>query len=621
MLRICLLLLLAMPAAAQTPVLLALRANNWPLAATLAASSPDPLAPKLVTFIRLLNPGQASAGELAAFIAANPTWPDQPALEHRYAEAVALEPDARQAATLCRAHRPQSAPGLLRCADAYGQVADLASASTAARAAWVTGLPDPPDEAAFLARWAGALTLADQQARFTRLLGTDSVAAQRQLARLPTPARALGAALLAFRQNAPAAMATLAAVPPGLHADPALLLAEARYLRRGQADQAALALWNTVLPEAEAAAAPARRAAFWTERESLARRLVATDPAAAYVLADDATLGPDQAVEADFLAGWIALQRLHDPARARAKFQALASISHAAITQARAGYWLARATPDPAGARASFAKAAAWPLTYYGQLAAQAAGVGAAALHQAIAAAHDLAPSPAEQAAFAASEPARAATILAGWQDPRRGADFLAADIQPPASLATRAMVAALALRLGLPDVAVQAARLAGRDGTVLPQAGWPTPVQPPAGPLPAPLALAIMRQESSFDPAIVSPAGAHGLMQLMPATAQSLARAQHVAAGPLADPAVNMRLGTAYLAGLLDRFGGCLPCAVAAYNAGPNRVADWIAANGNPGSATSSDQAVDWVEMIPFNETRNYVQRVLENREVYEAK
>jgi soluble lytic murein transglycosylase len=189
--------------------------------------------------------------------------------------------------------------------------------------------------------------------------------------------------------------------------------------------------------------------------------------------------------------------------------------------------------------------------------------------------------------------------------------------VQPPADAAARSLVAQAALREGLPDVAVQTARLAGRDGEVLPQSGWPIPVQPPAGAAPPGLVLGVMRQESSFDAKIVSNAGAHGLMQLMQATAGQLAKANHVADGPLSDPDVNMRLGVLYLDELLARYGGVVPYAVAAYNAGPHRVQGWI----DDGVVLDSDAMIDWIEMIPFTETRNYVQRVLENAVVYSAK
>jgi soluble lytic murein transglycosylase len=614
-------LLLAPPAAAQTPILLALRAQDWSLATTLADTEHDLLAHKLVTFIRLLTPDQASATELARFMADNPTWPDRPTLEHRYADALANEADANIAAPLCHQHPPQAAPALARCATAFALLGDAPAATQAARHAWTTGLTTPELESAFLARWPGLPTPADQVVRFDLLERTDTAAARRQIARLDSRLASLATARLAFRLEDPNAMATLEAVPAAQRDDPALLLAEARFLRRTHADEAALALWHTALPEAEAATPAAQRAPFWTERDALARRLLTQgDAAGAYRLADDSTLAPDQAMEADFLAGWIALEHLHDGPRALSHFQALASLSHAAITQARAFYWLARTTPDKQAAQAFYLRAGAWPFTYYGQLAARAAGVSEAALHQAIAAAQDPILPAAEQIAFARSEPARAATLLAAWDDKRRGADFLTLALQPPATLTTRTLVATLALRLDLPDVAVQAARLAGRDGAVLPRAGWPLPYTPPAAGVPSPLVLAVMRQESSFDPTVTSAAGAHGLMQLMQPTANQLSQTLHVAAAPLTDPDINMRLGEAYLANLLSRFAPCTPCAIAAYNAGPRRADEWITANGKPADS-DTEAAIDWIEAIPFAETRNYVERVLENATIYAAK
>jgi soluble lytic murein transglycosylase len=613
-------LVAATPAAAQTPVLTALRQQNWAAAARLAAAEPDALAPKLVTFIRLLNPDQANASEIGTFMAANPGWPDRPVLEKRYAEALTAEPDARVAAGQCLVHAPQSAPALLRCADAYALQADPAGAAQAARRAWVTGLAAPDEEAAFLSRWASATTAADQRARFDHLETVDQAAAARQLARLDATTRPLAAARLALRQGTPDALAALTSVPAAERADPAVLLAEARFLRRSHADQAALSLWRTAMPAAEAASPPAQRAAFWVERDTLARRLLtAGDAESAFWLADDTSLPVDQAVDADFLAGWVALRRLHDPAKARLCFGALAAVSRSAITQARAAYWLGRAAPDETAARAAYARAALWPLTYYGQLAARAAGVSEAALRASIASQRDPSPNVAEARGFESSEFARAARILVRWQDPRRAADFLLQAAQPPAGLMTRSLVAGLATRLGLSDVAVQAARLIGRDGGVLPQDGWPVPVQPPSGAVAAPLTLGLMRQESSFDPLVVSGAGARGLMQLMPGTAQQMGRALHAPSGPLTDPEINMRLGTAYLANLLARFHDTVPFAIAAYNAGPRRVDDWIAANGDP--STDVEAMVDWIELIPFAETRNYVQRVLENETVYASR
>jgi soluble lytic murein transglycosylase len=169
-----------------------------------------------------------------------------------------------------------------------------------------------------------------------------------------------------------------------------------------------------------------------------------------------------------------------------------------------------------------------------------------------------------------------------------------------------------------MPDVAVQIARLAGRDGIVLAQSGWPIPYTPPTGPVQPALILGLMRQESSFDPQITSHAGAQGLMQLMAPTAAQLAHNLHAQATPLSDPQINMRLGEAYFAGLLAQFGGVVPFAVAAYNAGPHRVHVWLPGNI---AGTGPDAMIDWIELIPYAETRNYVQRVLESAAIYQAR
>lgn len=622
--RFAFLLCLAVSARAQAgapPILLALRAQAWPVAAALAAAEADPLASQLVEFIRLLNPGQARTGELLAFAAAHPDWPDQDVLARRIDEALADEPDARVAATLCIRHMPAAAPALLRCAEAFALTGN-AGAAGAARRGWVA-LRAPADvESAVLARWSGVVTDAVQVARFDRLEPIDQVSALRQAQRLPPAAQAVAAARLAFDGRATDALATLTAVPAGMRGNSALLLAEARYLRRTGAIQAASALWRSTLAAAEADTVPReRRAMFWTERDALARALLASgDDAGAYSLADDNLLAPDQAVEAEFLSGWIALQRLHDTKQAQHKFVAMAAASHAAITQARAFYWLSRAQPAADGVREALARAAAWPTTYYGQLAARAGGETDAALLARIAALQDPPASQQAAIALAGSNLARAAAILVSWEDPRRAADFLYRMAAAAGTAGDRALVAQLALRLGVPDAAVQSARLAGREGVVLARSGWPQPVQPSAGPVPPALVLGLIRQESSFDPAATSAAGAHGLMQLMPATAAELARRLGAPAGPLSDPAVNMRLGTAHLGGLLIQFGGTAAYAVAAYDAGARRAHGWVAAIGDAAGATDPNAMADWIEQIPFAETRNYVQRVLENETVYRA-
>ena len=194
---------------------------------------------------------------------------------------------------------------------------------------------------------------------------------------------------------------------------------------------------------------------------------------------------------------------------------------------------------------------------------------------------------------------------------------FLTALQAQESDAAGRSIVARFAAALGMPDQAVAVSRSAGRDGTMVPEAGWPDGVQIPAGRVERAVALGVIRQESSFDAEARSPAGATGLMQLMPATAAEVARVAG-GGGDLTDAAVNVRLGTAYLGAQLDRFRA-LPPALAAYNAGPSRARDWVAGIGDP--AAGAIDPIDWVELIPFDETRNYVQRIVENVMIYRAR
>jgi peptidoglycan lytic transglycosylase len=183
-----------------------------------------------------------------------------------------------------------------------------------------------------------------------------------------------------------------------------------------------------------------------------------------------------------------------------------------------------------------------------------------------------------------------------------------------------------LAARSGPADHAVWVARRAGAAGVVMPVEGWPAPygLYPlGAGAEPEPgLINAVTRQESNFDPEAISSANARGLMQLLPATAEAVAKRlglRHRTAMLLNDPVHNMRLGAGYLDQMMARFGGALPLAVAAYNAGPNRIDEWLGTFGDPRGVDVP--MLDWMEMIPFTETRNYVQRVIENMPVYRAR
>ena len=623
-------LLLPLPAVADD-MGAALRESRWADADAMAAQSPDPVARKLVEYFRLLTPGAAHPAEIAAFMADNPAWPNQPLLSRRLSEAMAAEPDDRAVLDICLHQPARETPSMLRCAAADANAGQAPDAAEVARKAWLNGITDAPAEVAFVKLWGKVLSPADQWRRFDRLAWSDAGAvggpAWRQIARLDPTLRPAAEARLALKRDDPSARALVAALPGGAAIDPALMLELAKWLRRAGQDDDAVKLWLTLGSAAERAVAPERRPAFWAERNLLARRrLRQADWAGAYALADGATdLAPEQAIDAEFLAGFIALRRLHDTDAAARHFHILAGLSHAAITQGRAWYWLGRtaeARQDAAGAHDAYEAAAAWPTTFYGQLAARALGEDDAALASRIRAERDPGWTPSRALDFLGSENARAAALLVAWgQAGRARAFILRLDTLAPDG-AEHTLAARLATGLGLPDLAVAIARRAGSNGVVMTEAGWPLAASPPAGSVEPALALALIRQESNFNTDAQSPVGARGLMQLMPATAQNVVR--HLDGGLVnlaaltTDPAYNMRLGTAYLGTLMDQFGGAIPLAVAGYNAGPARVAEWLGVNGEPGAAGLD--MIDWIELIPFNETRNYVQRVLENVVIYRA-
>jgi soluble lytic murein transglycosylase len=618
---------LTLPACAQD-IPAAIRADHWDIALASAAAEPDPVAEKLVTYYRLLAPNVGSARDIDGFMTANPDWPQQELLGRRRDEALVREADDTLAADICNHTHPSLAPALLRCAVAYTQLGQQAPATLAARQAWIAGLATPSAELAFLQRWSSVLRPEDQAQRFDVLAWSDPGSATRQMNRLDETGQALAEARLALHNDAPAALSLLARLTPAQLADPGLFLEHARYLRRAGREAEAVALWCDVGPSVQSATPAAHLPAFWAERNILARRrLRAGDAESAYaVVSAHGQRANEQIAEAEFLAGFIALHFRHDYATATAHFHALQAASTAAITQGRAHYWLARAAGaagDAATQHAEFTAAAAWPTTYYGQLAALAGGQDLSQLHATLANLHDPVWTPTQSVDFAGRELTRAATMLVAWGEKRRAHAFLLRLEELAPDAADQALTGRLATLFGMPDLAVMIARRAGRAGVMLPQSGWPVPVSVPEGPTPAAVILGVIRQESSFDTGVVSPVGARGLMQLMPATAAAVAKKLGQFA-PLpsltSDPALNIQLGTAYLHDLMIQFGGAVPLAVAAYNAGPNRVVDWLANNGDPrgSQANGPIDMVDWIELIPFDETRNYVQRVSENIAMY---
>ncbi|HEX7389571.1 MAG TPA: lytic transglycosylase domain-containing protein [Acidiphilium sp.] len=615
------------PEPALVQIMNDIKSNDWTDAQSLALAQPDRLVAKLVTYYRLLDPGAASEVEIGTFMARNPDWPEQAMLARRWSEALAADPDDATVRAECARRLPVTAAADARCAAAFA-ADDPEKAPRFARRAWIHGFVDPQDAQALLARYGSMLTPRTNRARFQRLaLAGNASAAEATLPLLSPADRQAGAAWLALERGTANANALIAALTPAQRAMPVLFFARLA----AAPDQAAkLMLWQSEGTAAEQQADGLARALFWRRREAFARDLLQSAYAMdAYALV--AAARPDSALnkaERDFLAGFIALRFLHDPGLARPWFLALSRDSGAVITRARAFYWLAQ-TESGNAAKADLARASAYPDTYYGQIAAIQMGETPEALAARIRAAGAPRPTVAQEIGFAERELPQAAVLLTEMGAPRRARAFLLrmAEISP--AITDRYLDARLADGLGQTSSAVMVARLAGVAGDMLIRLGWPIPsglaADPPGAATGPDVVLSLIRQESSFNPDAVSPSGAEGLMQLMPGTARMIAAKSGLGlptAGLLADPAGNVALGTAYFTTLMNRFGDCLPLAIAAYNGGPHNVAKWIAANGDPRLPASAGgvNMITWIEEIPFAETRNYVQRVTEGIVVYRA-
>ena len=300
----------------------------------------------------------------------------------------------------------------------------------------------------------------------------------------------------------------------------------------------------------------------------------------------------------------------------RKHFQMLYDGVSTDISKSRAAYWLGRAH-DAAGrpkeALEWFGRAAGYGQTFYGQIAARRLPGGGARMPT------DPVASPAEQHALASREFVTVARYLGQAGDYERTRPFLLRLARMVTSPGEVSLLAQLAIELRRPDVAVTIARRGVENGVILFDTSFPVVELGATGSIERALALALSRQESSFNAAAVSSSGALGMMQLLPATAREVAGRMSV---PFIqdkltrDPAYNVSLGSQYLAETLQRFGGSYELALAGYNAGPNRVARWLETMGDP--RAGKIDMIDWIEMIPFRETRNYVQRVMEGVGVY---
>jgi soluble lytic murein transglycosylase len=544
------------------------------------------------------------------FLRDNPDWPEPEVLRRQAEDRIGPETPAGDVVRYFTAFPPLTSAGHMRRLDA-AQAASPGDVQKFASDSWRNATFRSSDENDFLNRYGQLLTPQDQIARFDRILRDGRAQVARDLLpKLPPDYQPLANARLAMATRAADAPTVLRGVPAARLDEPAIKLERAQWMRRtGSLDDAKSLLTGPVANQTDA---------WWNERQQLARDLLAAGRAAdAYAVTVPHGLTKGVAFsEAEFLAGWIALRHLKRASDAQKHFQTLYDGVATDVSKSRAAYWLGR-THETAGrgkeASEWYGRAASFGQTFYGQLAARKLPASAPRLPS------DPVALPADQQTLSSRELVAMARYLGQASDFERARPFLLRLARMVTTPGETALLAQLAIELKRPDVALTVARRATENGVVLFDTAFPVVDLGTTGSIERALALAVTRQESSFNAAAVSPSGALGLMQLMPGTARDVAGrlgVPFIQDKLTRDPGYNVQLGSQYLAEMLQRFGGSYELALAAYNAGPGRVARWLESVGDP--RAGKIDMVDWIEMIPFRETRNYVQRIMEGVAVY---
>lgn len=610
---------LAFPAQAQQDPAAALRLalneagrKNWDRAAELAQGS-SAVGADLITWQRL-RAGDGTLTEYEDFLARRTDWPGLALMRNKAEVAVARSSTPSRVLAFFGDRLPVTGGGALAVIAALTASGRSAEAEAEARRAFTDLTLGDAEQAALLAQFPGLGSLADT--RLEALLWEGETAEARQMLPMASPGMAaLARARLALMARTETANDLVKAVPAALQDHP--LLAHARMDWRIYRD-----LW----PEAAQlmlAQQDLGQPVKWAKRRAqLARHLLRdAEPQTAYRIAADhrLTAGADYA-DLEFLAGFIALRSLNDPTTALRHFRHLEAAVATPISLSRALYWQGRAleAAGDATARDHYSRAAQHQTAYYGQLAAEKLGLS---LDQTLISPQGRAKW--HERPFARSSVLEAGLLLLKAGEPAQAKRFFLhlGESQTDGDLAA---LADLALTLNQPHIAVLLAKQAAERGVILPDAYYPVPDLIPAEGLAVSraFALAISRRESEFDIAAQSHAGARGLMQLMPETAERTARGlglDFALSRLTTDPAFNATLGSAYLAKLVEEFGPSVALVASGYNAGPGRPRRWITEMGDPRSAAVD--IVDWVEMIPISETRTYVMRVSESLVIYRAK
>jgi soluble lytic murein transglycosylase len=585
----------------------------------------DPAAKKLVEWYLLRHPdADANFSRYAAFIADNPSWPSM-GLMRRRAEA-RLWQERSDAITVhsFTGDQPTSARGRLALARVVLAEGDHDGAARQVREAWRSEELSERAEAEVSDAFHDLLTREDHRARMDKRIGAkDFSGALRSAHHLGSDELSIVKACAAVTGNENKAFDLLDGVATEARQDLGYTLCRIHWMLRHDRTDEATRLTLAAAPQAMAIQDTDE---WWRERRVLARKLLDLGKfQAAYQVVRGAAPPASENYRADFhfMAGWIALRYLHDPATASAHFAHIDDGSVNPIILARANYWrgrVAEAIGDNDAIRASYKAAARYPTAYYGQLARAMLGLDRIELGAPRAADPASSPAPPDD------ELVRAAEMLYAVGERDVVLYFVADLAEQSADVMTLVALAELTGRRNDARAMLQIGKTALARGLALDHYAFPTigiPLHSPIGPeIDRSVIYSVARTESAFDQRDKSPANAVGLMQVTPEAGRDTAKRFGVAYDwdrMVSDPVYNTQMGAAELSALLREYNGCHIMTFAGYNAGRGRVREWVKQHGDP--RDPNVDAIDWVERIPLAETRNYVQRVMENLQVYHVR
>lgn len=612
------------PADLQRAVSLVEQGNSAD-ALAIADSMRDPGAQALVRWLALrVTARDVGFDRAVAILRAHPTLPTPIVLRRRLEYLLFAEnKDPQTILAFFAEQRPYSGEGKIALARALFAAGDQKAGAAWLRDAWREDALSSDTESTVMVEFGGVLTRADHKYRADKLLyREDAERGLRAAQRAGDDVTALARARIALFSGKSDVSKLLAAVPGSLRSDPAYLYTLAKMQRRND-DHAAAARTLSSAPKDPDLLVDTDE--WWVERRLVTRGLLDKgDARTAYKVAREAVTPDDEHKRADqlFTSGWIALRFLNDPKTALQYFAKVPENQVHPATISRGYYWQGRAWEtlgSTANARQQYEQASYFGTAYYGQLAAARLGQPTVKVPAAPTA------NAAQRAAFARDEGVMIFKLLQKLDKSslQLALAYDLAERLPDA--AQLGMLAELARADGDARTMTTVGKIALNRGFPLAAEAFPTIGIPSYRPITTEvdraLVFAIARQESMFNPAARSGAGATGLMQVMPATGRTIASRTGVSLNPaqLSNPSVNVQFGAAELRSLLDNYQNNYILTFAGYNAGRGNVAKWIAAYGDP--RDPSVDPIDWVERIPFSETRNYVQRVMENAQIYKAR